>query len=345
MCNIAGYIGNKQAAPILIDMIRKQEGFCGGYYTGIITYHEGKLYTAKVVGNVDRLLAETDVLNFPGTCGLIHSRSRSGGDWHHAHPFVSWDKNLAMVLNGGIVRYAPVYDGEGACRELDELGFKFDTETEPCEELKGHNRLPNGNCVHNSEAVCHFTDYYQKTEGLSTSTALEKAFIRMPQESVALAMNAKDGNTVSFANYNMPMCVARTEDEVFLSSMSIAFPEDREYLSTQYIPQASSGSITVEETRVHRFRPALPIGNLTPEIVHEGYAIIMKMLQEEAPCSIGRLNNGVRGLWGELIDQRYPLTYSVLQGLKDAGKLEVVKVEREGTDPSMVSPSFQLALK
>ena len=345
MCNIAGYIGNKQAAPILVEMLKKQEGFCGGYYTGIITYHEGKLYTAKVIGDVDRLLAETDALNFPGTCGLIHSRSKSGGDVHHAHPFVSQDKNLAMVLNGGIVRYAPVYDGEGACKELYELGFKFDTETEPCEELKGHNRLPNGSCVHNSEAVCHFTDYYQKTEGLSTSAALEKAFIRMPQESVALALNAKDGNTVSFANYNMPMCVARTEDEVFLSSMSIAFPEDREYLSTQYIPQASSGSITVEETRVHRFRPALPIGNLTPEIVHEGYSIIMKMLQEEAPCSIGRLNNGVRGLWGELIDQRYPLTYSVLQGLKDAGKLEVVKVEREGTDPSMVSPSFQLALK
>ena len=250
-----------------------------------------------------------------------------------------------MVLNGGIVRYAPVYDGEGACRELYELGFKFDTETEPCEALKGHNRLPNGNCVHNSEAVCHFTDYYQKTEGLSTGAAMEKAFIRMPQESVALALNAKDGNTVSFANYNMPMCVARTEDEVFLSSFSIAFPEDREYLSTAYIPTASSGSITVEETRVHRFRPALPIGNLTPQYAHAGYEIIMKMLQEEAPCSIGRLNNGVRELWGDLIDLRYQMTYSTLQDLQNAGKLEVVKVEREDTDPSMVSPSFQLALK
>ena len=43
MCNISGYIGNQQAAPILIEMLRKQEGFCGGYYTGIVTYHEGKL--------------------------------------------------------------------------------------------------------------------------------------------------------------------------------------------------------------------------------------------------------------------------------------------------------------
>ena len=204
MCNISGYIGNRQAAPILIDMIKRQSGFCGGYYTGIITIHEGKLYTAKVVGDVDRLLAETDALNFPGTCGLIHSRSKSGGDVHHAHPFVSQDGNLAMVLNGGVVRYAPVYDGAGAAKELYDLGVHFDTETEHSEAMKGHCILPNGNCVHNSEVICHYTDHHQKTQGLSTAAALEKAFVRMPQETVALAMHAHDGNTISFANYNMP---------------------------------------------------------------------------------------------------------------------------------------------
>ena len=345
MCNISGYIGNRQAAPILIDMIKRQEGFCGGYYTGIITIHEGKLYTAKVVGDVDRLLAETDALNFPGTCGLIHSRSKSGGDVHHAHPFVSQDGNLAMVLNGGVVRYAPVYDGSAIARELYALGVHFDTETEHTDAMKGHCILPNGNCVHNSEVICHYTDHHQKTQGLSTAAALEKAFVCMPQESVALAMHAHDGNTISFANYNMPMSVARTEEEVFLSSMSIAFPTDREYFVTSYIPPASAGSITLDETRMHRFKPVLPIGNLTPQIVHDGYEIIMKLLKEEGPCSIGKLNKGVRGLWGDLIDQRYPLTYSVLQDLQNAGKLEIVKTEREGIIPGLVAPFYQVALK
>jgi hypothetical protein len=345
MCNIAGYIGNKRAAPILVEMLKKQEGFCGGFYTGIITYHEGTLYTAKVIGDVDRLLAETDALNFPGTCGLIHSRSKSGGDVHHAHPFVSNDGNLAMVLNGGIVRYAPVYNGADTAKELDALGVRFDTETEYTDAMKGHCLLPNGHCVHNSQVVCHYTDYYKKSEGLSTSAALEKIFLRMPQESVALAMHAEDGPTVSFANYNMPMSVARTEDEVFLSSMSIVFPEDRDYFVSGYIPPASSGSITLEETKIHRFKPALPIGNLTPEIVHAGYEIIVKMLEEEAPCGIGKLNNGVRGLWGELIDQRYPLTYSVLQDLQNAGKLEIVKTQREGVTPEYTAPLYYAVLK
>ena len=44
MCNIAGYVGEKRAAPILIEMMKKQEGFAGGYYTGIATIHKGKIY-------------------------------------------------------------------------------------------------------------------------------------------------------------------------------------------------------------------------------------------------------------------------------------------------------------
>ncbi len=42
MCNIAGYIGNKQAAPILLEMLRKQQSFDGGFSVGIATIHEGK---------------------------------------------------------------------------------------------------------------------------------------------------------------------------------------------------------------------------------------------------------------------------------------------------------------
>ncbi len=56
MCNIAGYIGNRPAAPILIEMLRKQEWLDGGLSTGIATIHEGKLYYAKVVGDVEALV-------------------------------------------------------------------------------------------------------------------------------------------------------------------------------------------------------------------------------------------------------------------------------------------------
>ena len=75
MCTIAGYNGTKPAAPILIDMMRKLEGLDSGFYTGIATIHEGKIYHAKVAGDLDRLLETTDAANLPGTIGFIHSRT------------------------------------------------------------------------------------------------------------------------------------------------------------------------------------------------------------------------------------------------------------------------------
>ncbi|MBQ6824951.1 MAG: hypothetical protein IJP27_09880 [Clostridia bacterium] len=74
MCNIAGYIGSRPAAPILLEMLKKQEGLAGGYYTGIATLHQGKIYCTKLVGDVDALIRETEAANLPGTGGIIHSR-------------------------------------------------------------------------------------------------------------------------------------------------------------------------------------------------------------------------------------------------------------------------------
>ncbi|MBO5652898.1 MAG: glutamine--fructose-6-phosphate aminotransferase, partial [Clostridia bacterium] len=67
MCNIAGYAGKRRAAPILLEMLRRQQAFDGDMSTGIATVHEGKLYCRKIVGDVDKLIAETDVLDLPGT--------------------------------------------------------------------------------------------------------------------------------------------------------------------------------------------------------------------------------------------------------------------------------------
>ena len=77
MCNIAGYVGTKQAAPILLDMLKKQEGYGGGYYSGIATmsfstsrilvtfndgsiirFNPGDIEEFKILSNVRRVINE-----------------------------------------------------------------------------------------------------------------------------------------------------------------------------------------------------------------------------------------------------------------------------------------------
>ena len=92
MCNIAGYVGSRPAAPILLDMIRNQEGLDGGFYTGIATIHEGRIYYAKLTGDLDRLLALTDAASLPGTVGIAITNKL-------------WQDNSAMA---GLLSHIPM---------------------------------------------------------------------------------------------------------------------------------------------------------------------------------------------------------------------------------------------
>ena len=125
MCNISGYIGDRRAAPVLIEMMRRQEGYCGGYYTGITTLHDGKLYTRKVLGDVNRLLAETDAMELPGNVGVIHSRSNSGGDVRWGHPFVTSDNKFSVSLNGATGKYETHKETENVARMLYREGARL----------------------------------------------------------------------------------------------------------------------------------------------------------------------------------------------------------------------------
>ena len=76
MCNIAGYVGKKAAAPILIEMLRRQEGIDAGYYTGIATVHEGKIHYRKLCGDLNSLLKNTDAASLPSRSNSSRAFSR-----------------------------------------------------------------------------------------------------------------------------------------------------------------------------------------------------------------------------------------------------------------------------
>ena len=83
MCNIAGYVGEREAAPILIEMIRAQEGFLGGYFTGLATVDGGRIHYAKLTGDADRLVALTEAARLPGRIGIVPHWGAAGGQRQH----------------------------------------------------------------------------------------------------------------------------------------------------------------------------------------------------------------------------------------------------------------------
>src|SRR5690606_23947461 len=125
MCVIAGYIGNKPAAPILLEMLRREEGFAGGYYSGIATLSEDELRFEKVVGDVATLENETAAAKLPGNIGVAHSRTPSGGGREWSHPFVDTSGRLAYIANGAVGKFDNLPQLASLSQELMEAGHEF----------------------------------------------------------------------------------------------------------------------------------------------------------------------------------------------------------------------------
>ena len=123
MCNIAGYAGNRPAAPILLQMLRRQEWYDGNVSTGVVTIHEGRLHYRKIVGTVDDLIEKTDVLELPGTIGIAHTRP--SGDRVAYQPCISPDETFALATNGIFINTPHVPGWNEAVKLLVDKGYTF----------------------------------------------------------------------------------------------------------------------------------------------------------------------------------------------------------------------------
>ena len=141
MCGIVGYIGEKQAAPILIEGLRRLE--YRGYDSAGIAIAGDKVTVVKEKGRIDNLQAEVDKIYPVGTVGIGHTRWATHGipDNVNAHPHTSMNGVVTLVHNGIIENYIEIKN------ELIEKGyvFKSETDTEVIAQLFDH--LFNGNAV------------------------------------------------------------------------------------------------------------------------------------------------------------------------------------------------------
>lgn len=108
MCGIVGYLGDKQAYPVLIKGLKRLE-YRGYDSAGVALINDnGDLNVYKTKGKVSDLEAYCTDKNVTGTIGIAHTRWATHGEPSstNAHPHFSQTKNLALIHNGIIENYA-----------------------------------------------------------------------------------------------------------------------------------------------------------------------------------------------------------------------------------------------
>ena len=195
MCGIVGYIGNKEAFPILIKGLRRLE--YRGYDSAGVALINGhdELNVYKTKGKVDNLTEYCSDKDTSGCIGIAHTRWATHGEpsSRNAHPHYSQSHNLAIIHNGIIENYADI-----KAKLIDKgVEFKSDTDT---------------------EVLVQLVEYIMVKKNLSLLEAVQVALYQVIGAYAIAIIDKRDPNQIIAARKQSPLVVGIGENEFFLGS-------------------------------------------------------------------------------------------------------------------------------
>ena len=237
MCVIVGYIGSKQAYPILIKGLQRLE-YRGYDSAGIALIHEDKLNVYKAKGKVSDLIHFAGQKDIEGTIGIAHTRWATHGEPNtvNAHPHYSQSEELALIHNGIIENYAVLKQG------LSERGFTFASETD-------------------TEVLIQLIEFVKKSNNVDLTTAVQLALNQVVGAYAIAVIEKGRPDVIVAARKGSPLVVGIGEDEFFLASDAtpiVEFTNKVVYIGEEEI-------VTLERGKEIKIKT---IGNVekTPEI-------------------------------------------------------------------------------
>ena len=195
MCGIVGYIGRKEAFPILIKGLRRLE-YRGYDSAGVALIGDGnELNVYKTKGKVDNLADFCSDKDVSGCVGIAHTRWATHGEpsSRNAHPHYSQSHNLAIIHNGIIENYADIK------QKLLEKGVQFKSDTD-------------------TEVLVQLVEYIMVKKNLTLLEAVQVALYQVIGAYAIAIIDKRDPNQIIAARKQSPLVVGIGNGEFFLGS-------------------------------------------------------------------------------------------------------------------------------
>lgn len=195
MCGIVGYLGKREAYPILIKGLKRLE-YRGYDSAGVaLINNDDTLNVYKTKGKVADLEGFCADKNISGSVGIAHTRWATHGEPSsvNAHPHYSASKNLAIIHNGIIENYADIKNN------LIAKGVEFRSDTD-------------------TEVLVQLIEYVQVKKKLDTLTAVQVALHQVIGAYAIAVLDKREPHQIIAARKQSPLVVGIGKDEFFLGS-------------------------------------------------------------------------------------------------------------------------------
>jgi glucosamine--fructose-6-phosphate aminotransferase (isomerizing) len=202
MCGIVGYIGYREAYPIVIKGLKRLE-YRGYDSAGVMLYDGKEMKLSKTKGKVSDLeVKASKEITLNGTIGIGHTRWATHGVPNdvNSHPHLSNSGDLAIIHNGIIENYAPLKE------ELKKRGYIFYSDTD-------------------SEVLINLIEEVQKKEKLKLGKAVQLALNQVVGAYAIAVFDKKNPNEIVAARLGSPLAIGVGEGEYFIASDASPFIE------------------------------------------------------------------------------------------------------------------------
>jgi len=202
MCGIVGYIGYREAYPIVIKGLKRLE-YRGYDSAGIMLYEGNELKVSKTKGKVSDLEEKSkELASLKATIGMGHTRWATHGVPNdvNSHPHLSNSGKLAIIHNGIIENYEPLK------KELIKRGYSFQSDTD-------------------TEVLVNLIEEVQKKENLKLGKAVQVALNQVVGAYAICVFDVQKPDEIVVARLGSPLAIGVGKDEFFIASDASPFIE------------------------------------------------------------------------------------------------------------------------